>query len=391
MVTRPSDRATRRSPGACTGPCPCHAVSSRSQASVCRVPTWPAGAPAATSSRRHTRVRTARGMPVSASTGHGCRSQRGHRGVGRAVEVVGVVTQQGCRARQRRGHARAEVALEVGQGPAGADPGEGGVLVHRVVPPGQALRPRGLPALRPGHLEEGTAEAAAGGRHPGQGPCPGTAGEAEQHLLGLVVEGVPEQHGGGAVPVGGGVEGGVAGRAGGGLEALARRGDLDGHHVDGVEAERAQARRRPPRRPAPSRAGGRGRRRPPPARHARPGASNAVAAASARESAPPLHATSTRSPAVAQVGERADRQRRVGATAAVAASGDPQRRSMRPFSRLRATHLRFCRRRAARTVRKSHEVGGPVQGSAVDAADPGLRVLDLAGQRQGVGRGPDRR
>src|SRR6476620_809064 len=69
------------------------------------------------------------------------RSQRGHRGVGQVGEVVGVVTQQGCRARQRRGHPRPEVALQVGQGPAGADPGEGRVLVHRVVPPGQALRP----------------------------------------------------------------------------------------------------------------------------------------------------------------------------------------------------------------------------------------------------------
>ena len=49
-----------------------------------------------------------------------------------------------------------------------------------------------------------------------------------------------EQDEGGAVAVGGVVQRGVPGGAGGRLRAVAARGDLDGDDVDRVEAERAQ-------------------------------------------------------------------------------------------------------------------------------------------------------
>ena len=186
-----------------------------------------------------------------------------------------------------------------------------------------------LAALRAAHAEEGTAEAAAGGRHPGEGPAAGTAGEAEQHLLGLVVEGVAEEHGGGAVPVGGLVEGGVAGRAGGGLEAVTRGGRPRRSRTS--TGSRPRARRRSAASAATcGRAGLEAvvdddRAGAPPGR----GASKAVAAASASESAPPLHATSTRSP-----GARASAS---GARTAwrTAPSRHPAipRRSCRPSSR----------------------------------------------------------
>src|SRR5665811_665439 len=82
------------------------------------------------------------------------------------------------------------------------------------------------------------------------------------------------------------------------------------------------------------------------------GASKATADASARESAPPLQATSTRPPGVicSSAGRTAAR------VAATAGCG--------PLT---------CRRR-----------------SSVDATDPGRGALDLFGQRQGLRRGPHR-
>ena len=56
----------------------------------------------------------------------------------------------------------------------------------------------------------------------------------------MVVAGVAEQHGGGAEPVGGLVQGPVAGVAGGGLGS-AFAADAHGDGLDRVEAERGQA------------------------------------------------------------------------------------------------------------------------------------------------------
>ena len=179
-----------------------------------------------------------------------------------------------------------------------------------------------------GHPEQGAAEAAAGGRHPGQRPCPGAAGEAEQHLLGLVVEGVPEQHGHRPVPVGGRLEGGVAGLAGGGLQA--RRptpATSTVTHLDGVEAQ-VRGAAAPPAAATCAEPGCRPwSTTTAPARHPAAVASKARAAARASESAPPLHATRTRSPGT----RSATAPRTATRTAAVAASGDPQRRSTAPI------------------------------------------------------------
>ena len=71
----------------------------------------------------------------------------------------------------RRGRVRAgEVALEVDEGPPRADPGEGGVRVHRVVPPGEALGHARCAGLLPGHGEEGAPEAVASTRTPRSRP-----------------------------------------------------------------------------------------------------------------------------------------------------------------------------------------------------------------------------
>ena len=76
-------------------------------------------------------------------------------------------------------------------------------------------------------------------RHTGEGAGTRPADEAEEHLLGLVVAGVPEEDDGGTEPVGGVVERGVAGVAGGGLQALAGgRRDRDRDDLDRVQPER---------------------------------------------------------------------------------------------------------------------------------------------------------
>ena len=154
--------------------------------------------------------------------------------------------------------------------------------------------------------------------HPLQARRAAAAGEPQQHGLGLVVEGVAEQHGDGA------------GRGGGlrsaGSAPPARR-------PRGPPRRRRRRRTSPGRARAPSprggggrdlgraRPGGRGRRRPRPARSPARGASKAVAAARARESAPPLSATSTQRASAADGAEdrrgRARTARRTSATAGV--------------------------------------------------------------------------
>ncbi len=136
-----------------------------------------------------------------------------------------------------------------------------------------------------------------GAAHPGQRAAAGAAGQAEQHGLGLVVAGVAEQHGRGAEALGDLARARRTAPRGRPPRARAR-----------AAVDRAPARRRSRRRPAPpaarrparparpSRPAGRGRRsRRRPARPAR-GPRTTVAASSASESAPPEQATTTTSP-----------------------------------------------------------------------------------------------
>ena len=172
-------------------------------------------------------------------------AQRGRGGVGCGIEVVGISTKVGCRSRQCRGDPRPEVALEISDRPTRPHPREGGVLVHRVVPPGQAMRRDRGPALGASGAQQRAAEAAARGRHPRQGSGTGSAHQAQEHLLGLVVEGVPEQHEGGAVPVGGLLQRAVAGCPGGRLDTRTVGGDLDADHLDRAQPQGDQGRRGP--------------------------------------------------------------------------------------------------------------------------------------------------
>ena len=156
--------------------------------------------------------------------------------------MVGVLAELAGAAGERGGQAGAEVALEVGERPAGPDPGEGRVLVHRVVPPGEALGGARGPGLLAGDPQQRAVVAAAGGRHPGEAAGPGAAGQPEEHLLGLVVEGVAEEDEAGAVVFGGGVELAVARLPGDGLEAAAAEHHRPGRDdVHGVQPQRAQS------------------------------------------------------------------------------------------------------------------------------------------------------
>ena len=136
------------------------------------------------------------------------------------------------------------------------------------------------------------------GRHAGQRPGAGAAGQPEQHGLGLVVEGVAEQDDVGAEPLGA-PRSSAAYRARRAPPPPARPAVPTSTRTtstgSSTPSAAQSARRRPPRRAAEPPAG-RGRRRP----HRRAsrlcGPRSTVAAASASESAPPEQATSTRSP-----------------------------------------------------------------------------------------------
>ena len=93
-------------------------------------------------------------------------------------------------------------------------------------------------------MSRGAPVTAAGPRdrgHSGQGADAGAAGEAEQDGFGLVVAGVAEQDRGGAVALGRGVEGGVAGVAGRGLWPGAAP-DPYGDGFDGIEPQGGEPR-----------------------------------------------------------------------------------------------------------------------------------------------------
>ena len=98
----------------------------------------------------------------------------------------------------------------------------------------------GLPGLSAGDPEEGPQDAPPGRRHTRERARPRTPGEAEEHLLGLVVEGVAEEDGHGVMAFGGVVERGVPGSPRRGLHALAGRRHLDPDHVDGRQTQRRE-------------------------------------------------------------------------------------------------------------------------------------------------------
>ena len=140
----------------------------------------PAAAPASAATRSAVPASHARRAPPSASV----------------VEGVGVLAQLVGGAGQGGGDPGPELVLEHRQHPVPhPDPGEPRVVVVRVVPALDALGPAGGLGLR-----RGSRRAAGGGSaskraaHPGERPAARAAGQPEQHGLGLVVEGVAEQH-----------------------------------------------------------------------------------------------------------------------------------------------------------------------------------------------------
>jgi hypothetical protein len=174
---------------------------------------------------------------------HRSRSQVGTGLVGERVQQVGVGAQLGRGAGQRRADARAEDALGLGEQRPGAHPGVALVSIVRVEPPRQSLLPASGFGFGSGDRQQRSGETVTRRGHPGQRPRAGAAGQPEQHLLGLVVAGVPEQGDGGAQAGRGGAQRGIPGGAGSGLGAGADGGDLDPHHLDGAQPQRSTLRR----------------------------------------------------------------------------------------------------------------------------------------------------
>ena len=134
-----------------------------------------------------------------ADFGAGPLRQPGERAVRHVLEVVGVQLQDGRRPGQRFRDAGAELFLQQGQHfHPGPRPGEGGIGVAGIVPRIQSLDRADLQGVGPPQAQEGPQQAPADGPHPGQRAGAGAAGEAQQDLLGLVVQGVAEQDHAGA-------------------------------------------------------------------------------------------------------------------------------------------------------------------------------------------------
>jgi hypothetical protein len=146
---------------------------------------------------------------------------------GEGVEGVGVLAELVGRAGERLGHAAGEHVLQqrehlVPQ----PDAGEARVGVVRVVPHREP-RTRG-PGRRAADGQQRPQERRVPPPHARERTGTGAAAEAEEHGLGLVVEGVAEQDRAVGVRAGG-AERGPAGAAGRGLDT-ARPGDVDGVH-----------------------------------------------------------------------------------------------------------------------------------------------------------------
>ena len=171
---------------------------------------------------------------------------------GQLVQRIGVGPELAGGARQRLGDARPERGLQGRQGVLTHPcPRVAAVGVVRVFPDLEAERRARRPRPVPADGQERPAVPTGALGHAGQRAASRSPGQAEQHRLGLVVAGVPEQDGcrsGGHAHV---VEGPVPGGPRGGLRAAgAAHGDRD--DVRRREAQAGELRRHPgrlPRRP----------------------------------------------------------------------------------------------------------------------------------------------
>ena len=207
-------------PGRATGPCPCQSVTSASTAA-----TWTArqvgGTPAARSQPAITRPRTASGRAASPAPS----SRRHRRAAGRSSAASRSRASASARSSARRPgqsgrDARRRLLLSSGSTRCASGPGvyAGSLFCgssHDGIP-ARRRRPRVVAA---GYPSSGRRQIRAAARTiPASDAGPGPAAQAEQHRLGLVVEGVPERDAG-AVLGGRRRERGVPGRPGRGLRA----------------------------------------------------------------------------------------------------------------------------------------------------------------------------
>ena len=195
----PDARDALAPPGRSTGPCPCQRVSS---ASTARQVDGLAGR----ARRRRAASRGAPGVRSAAGSAAGRRgaasaavgAQARQLGGGQPSRASRSSRSSVRRAGQRGGDPAAEHVLQQRQH-LGAQPGPGvrGVGVPRVVPHRQPLRrrrPAGSVARRtPSSGRHQARRRRPGVDHAGHRARPRPAAEAEQHGLGLVVEGVPER------------------------------------------------------------------------------------------------------------------------------------------------------------------------------------------------------
>ncbi|MFU0805602.1 MAG: hypothetical protein ACFWTS_08945 [Pseudoclavibacter caeni] len=160
---------------------------------------------------------------------------------GHRVQQRRVLAHERRGAGQRRGEPRAELPLEQRQhAVAHPHPGESGVVILRVVPDRDAPGPARRPGDAAAQAQQRSDDPPGHGAHPADRPGPGPTGEAEQHRLRLVIEGVREQDEIGALRAPGPFQRGQARPPGRRLHAA---GPGDPHPLDGgrVGAERGAA------------------------------------------------------------------------------------------------------------------------------------------------------
>ena len=300
----PAQRRAGR-PGTCSGPWPCQCVEQGVAGTPYAVRS-PArrGAPAATRSRRQTRVRTPGAAPRGALDGprpgaqrrQHARRRRASRG-SRRPRAAGRPSAPGRRRLRARGRPRGR------RRPPRPHPGEAVVLVHRVVPPRDALGGAGLASTRARVTPRRGRHVCGPRRRPAYRPrerAPEPRDETEEHLLGLVVEGVAERGSrprrAGRRPPRGGVAG-VCGRRPRGPEPLSDATTRATTSTGSRPRSAAQGRRAGLRDLVGARAGGRGRRRRRrPGRRRVPLPRGRAASASAIESPPPAAGDEHRRP-----------------------------------------------------------------------------------------------
>ena len=161
---------------------------------------------------------------------------------GEHVERLGVLAQRDRSAGERLGDPAAEHLFQQWQHlRPKPHPGESGIGVVRVGPGGQAQFGAGGMGEAASQAQQRSEPGRIGGTHAGDRAGTGAATQAQQHGLGLVVEGVAEQH---RFRAAGGVQRGVPRGAGGGL-GPAFGAHSDGQHpgLDATEVKCLPARR----------------------------------------------------------------------------------------------------------------------------------------------------